>query len=351
MKGRNEVTIRPVQQEDVPALYDAARQPKVARTTLLQPALEISATEEHVEQKTPGRHYLVADVDSRAVGSVSLRQYQNPRLNHSGRLGLLVHPEYWQRGIGTQLVEAILKIADEWLNLHRVELGVFTTNTVAIHLYEKFGFETEGRQSCYAYGPDGWMDHLIMARLRNPPPQTERDAPSVEEVARVPFDAERLTIRPFHPDDIEDVYQILRHPLVGRTTLQMPSQEFARVEERIKPARPDLFRFVADYDGRVVGNLALHRAQNPRRAHAASLGMAVHPQFWGRGVGSALMAAAVDLADNWFNLRRVELDVNVDNPPGVHLYEKFGFEIEGTRRFHTYGAGRWTDSYFMARIR
>ncbi|MFW5940675.1 MAG: GNAT family N-acetyltransferase [Chloroflexota bacterium] len=351
MKEGTTVSIRPVRREDVPALYDAARQPAVARTTILHPALEISATEEHVKQKTPGRHYLVAEVDGRAVGSVSLTQPQRPRLLHSGRLGLLVHPDYWQQGIGTQLMEAILNIADRWLDLHRVELGVFAVNTVAIHLYEKFGFETEGRQSSYAYGPDGWMEHLVMARLRNPPPRAERDAEPVEEVPRVPFDANRLTIRPFHPDDIEDVYHILSHPLVGRTTLQMPSQEFARVEERIKPSRPNLFRFVADYDGRVVGNLALIRAQNPRRVHSASLGMAVHPQFWGRRVGSALMAAAVDLADNWFNLRRVELDVNVDNPAGIRLYEKFGFEIEGTRRLHTYGAGRWADSHFMARIR
>ena len=71
----------------------------------------------------------------------------------------------------------------------------------------------------------------------------------------------------------------------------------------------------------------------------------------GRGVGNALLEAILDLADNWLNLKRVELDVHVDNPAAIHLYKKFGFEIEGRRRFHTYGEGGWIDSYFMGRVR
>jgi putative acetyltransferase len=79
--------------------------------------------------------------------------------------------------------------------------------------------------------------------------------------------------------------------------------------------------------------------------------MAVHPDFWGQGIGSRLMEAALDLADNWLDLKRVELDVNTDNPGGFQLYEKFDFAIEGVKRYHTYGDSRWGDSYFMARIR
>jgi putative acetyltransferase len=68
-------------------------------------------------------------------------------------------------------------------------------------------------------------------------------------------------------------------------------------------------------------------------------------------IGTQLMDTVLDLADNWLNLKRVELEVNIDNPAGVRLYEKAGFVIEGTKRFHTYGDGRWADSYFMARVR
>jgi L-phenylalanine/L-methionine N-acetyltransferase len=97
--------------------------------------------------------------------------------------------------------------------------------------------------------------------------------------------------------------------------------------------------------------ITLHQSQKPRLAHAAGLGMMVDPEFWNAGIGTALMREVVDLADNWLNLKRLELDVNTDNPAGVRLYEKFGFVIEGTRRMHIYGDGRWADSHFMARIR
>jgi GNAT superfamily N-acetyltransferase len=88
-------------------------------------------------------------------------------------------------------------------------------------------------------------------------------------------------------------------------------------------------------------------------ASAIVTGRSMHrnPEYWGMSIGTQLMDAILDLADNWLNLKRVELEVNTDNPAGVRLYEKSGFVIEGTKRFHTYGDGRWADSYFMARVR
>jgi len=63
------------------------------------------------------------------------------------------------------------------------------------------------------------------------------------------------------------------------------------------------------------------------------------------------MAAIIDAADNWLNLRRLELTVYVDNEPAIRLYRKFGFEIEGTRRADVFRDGRFVDSFAMARLR
>jgi putative acetyltransferase len=142
-----------------------------------------------------------------------------------------------------------------------------------------------------------------------------------------------------------------RHPAVDKTTLQLPSQELAHAEERLNSRAPGIHRFGADVDGRIIGLVSIHVSENPRMSHSAGLGMMVHPDYWGQGVGSRLMETILDLADNWLNLRRVELDVNTDNPAGIRLYEKFGFVTEGRKRCHAYGGGRWADSYFMARIK
>ena len=61
--------------------------------------------------------------------------------------------------------------------------------------------------------------------------------------------------------------------------------------------------------------------------------------FQGRGIGSALMAALVDVADNWLDLKRLELKVYVDSAPAIRLYQKVGFEVEGTYRGDAFGAG------------
>jgi putative acetyltransferase len=133
--------------------------------------------------------------------------------------------------------------------------------------------------------------------------------------------------------------------------MQLPSQEWWRADEKVAKRPPGYHRLVADLDGRVVGMIAIGVSQNPRMAHTAHLGMMVSPDYWGLGIGSRLMAAVLELADNWLNLKRVELEVHTDNPAAVHLYEKFGFEIEGTKRFHSFGDGRWTDTYLMSRLK
>ncbi len=79
--------------------------------------------------------------------------------------------------------------------------------------------------------------------------------------------------------------------------------------------------------------------------------MAVRDDWQGKGVGTALMGAALDLADNWLDLTRVELTVYTDNAAGIALYEKFGFEIEGTHRRYAFRNGEYVDAYSMARLR
>ena len=348
----NDITIRPIHPKDVQAQYEMATHPAIARDTLNLPSMELAETQAWLGKQTPGRSRLVAEVDGKSVGFISLQHYQRPRMTHAGSLGMFVHPEYWGRGIGSKLLEAALDTADNWLNLKRLELEVFTDNETAVHLYQKFGFKTEGVRRKVAFGEGEWRDDLVMARLRQVEGlQTASGAGQVAGKRPSTPTPQSVQIRPPREEDIEQLYNLFRHPLVARTTLQMPTQEISLTERRIQTQAPGLYRYVAVVDNQVIGNISLHQAQRPRLAHSAGLGMMVSPDYWGMGIGSQLMDSILNLADNWLNLKRVELEVNTDNPAGVRLYEKFGFAIEGTKRFHTYGDGRWADSYFMARVR
>ena len=137
-------------------------------------------------------------------------------------------------------------------------------------------------------------------------------------------------------------------------TLQMPFPKLAFWRERIQEAPEGLYHLVAcagDEAGEVVGSLGLHTSPTRwRMRHVGEVGMAVREDWQGRGVGSELMRAALDLADNWLGLTRVELTVYVDNAAGIALYKKFGFEIEGTHRRYAFRDGGFVDAYSMARL-
>jgi len=160
-----------------------------------------------------------------------------------------------------------------------------------------------------------------------------------------------IHIRAMEPGDVEAVAEINNCPGVVAGTLQLPFRSVEERRERLGQRSPDDHRLVAEVDGRVVGMLGLHLAGNPRLRHVAHIGMGVHDDFQGQGVGAALMDAMVDLADNWLNLRRIELHVYTDNARAIHLYKKFGFVIEGTARDFAFRNGAFVDAYMMARVR
>ena len=161
-----------------------------------------------------------------------------------------------------------------------------------------------------------------------------------------------ITVRHAEPADYDAMHGIMSAPKVAAGTLQPPLQPAEAWRKRLAEPPEGLFLLVACVEGEVVGNLGLETSPNrPRIRHAGSLGMAVHDDWQGRGVGTALMRAALDLADNWLNLSRLELTVYTDNAAGIALYEKFGFEREGTHCRYAFRGGEYVDAYSMARIR
>lgn len=160
-----------------------------------------------------------------------------------------------------------------------------------------------------------------------------------------------IIIRRAEPDDYEALYKIYSCPRVIWGTLQLPFPSKEVWHKRLAENESGKFSLVALVEAELVGYLGLKTdPTRPRRRHAGGIGMAVHDDFRGRGVGTALLLAAVDLADNWLNLLRLELTVFTDNEPAVRLYKKCGFEIEGTLRRHSFRAGEYVDVFSMARL-
>ena len=160
------------------------------------------------------------------------------------------------------------------------------------------------------------------------------------------------TIQPLAAGDMEGFNALRRMPGVMENTLGLPSERVERNVEGYQHMGPDDHIFAAALeDGTLIGTAGLNVHPNPRMRHGATLGILVHTGYQNQGVGTALMKAVLDLADNWLMLVRVELEVFADNERAIHLYEKLGFEKEGLLRMTTVRSGRYVDDCKMARIR
>ncbi len=161
-----------------------------------------------------------------------------------------------------------------------------------------------------------------------------------------------ITIRRAEPGDHEAIAAILSHPKVVWGTYQIPYPSMEEWRKKLAESQEGIYSLVACIDREVIGQIALHTFPNqPRRRHVGGIGMAVRDDWQGKGIGTQLMQAVIDLADKWLNLLRLELQVYPDNEPAIKLYKKFGFQVEGTQICSAFRDGRYTDTLMMARVR
>lgn len=89
----------------------------------------------------------VAKDGGRVVGDASLSRLPR-RMQHRGDFGIGVLRAYWDGGIGSRLLSAVIQFAKENA-FEGIDLQVRSDNAAAIHLYEKFGFRKIGTHPCF----------------------------------------------------------------------------------------------------------------------------------------------------------------------------------------------------------
>ncbi|MDL5028974.1 GNAT family N-acetyltransferase [Vibrio sp. TMPB1044] len=158
-----------------------------------------------------------------------------------------------------------------------------------------------------------------------------------------------MQIRHLETTDSQDMFDIYRHPSVSENTSQKPFLSSDQVERLF--GHSDHFTLVAEVSGKAVGHITLFMTTKVRDKHCAGLAITINPDMHGKGVGQALMQEAINQSDNWLNLVRLELEVHADNHAAIALYERAGFQLEGTKRLSTFKAGKYIDMLLMSRIR
>ncbi len=158
-----------------------------------------------------------------------------------------------------------------------------------------------------------------------------------------------MFIRPVRIEDAVDLQNFRVMDGVRENILALTSERVTDAEDYIKSLTANDHVLVAEIDGRVVACAGLHVSPRSRLRHTAAFGIMVHADFQGQGIGTALMKKLLDIADNGLMLKRVELNVFVENQRAVELYQRMGFVIEGTKKYAAVRSGVHADEYFMAR--
>jgi putative acetyltransferase len=159
-----------------------------------------------------------------------------------------------------------------------------------------------------------------------------------------------VEIRPVRPDDAEALGQMRARAEIAEYITSLPSERLGETRKYMETWTRNDHVFVAELDGRVVGMAGLHVREGKMR-HSAWVGIMVHDAFQRRGIGRALMAKVLELADRWIGLLRVDLTVLEYNTGAIQLYEQLGFVVEGRQRKATYYDGKLHDVILMARLK
>ncbi len=93
---------------------------------------------------------------------------------------------------------------------------------------------------------------------------------------------------------------------------------------------------------RIIGRASLTHDVSPASKHRAELGIVVHDDYQGRGVGSNMVLFLVHVARS-MGLRKLTLDVFADNRRAVHVFEACGYVKEGHFSDHYWFRGRFHD--------
>ncbi|WP_158961395.1 GNAT family N-acetyltransferase [Myroides fluvii] len=145
----------------------------------------------------------------------------------------------------------------------------------------------------------------------------------------------QVVIREAQPEDALALIQLIQTYLEDSEYIPLEPAEFTKTEEEgvhwitsLQTASNSLF-LLAEYEGRIIGNLDLTGHGRKALQHTAILGMGMLKEWRGCGLGTALVCQAMDWAKQQRQLELIWLQVYEENKAAIALYQKHGFTTIG----------------------
>ena len=107
---------------------------------------------------------MIALENEQIIARAELEGYYPARIRHRAKFSISVRKEYWNQGIGTEMLKRIIEQAKK-MKISVIELEVISDNVRGIHLYHKMGFVDIGIYKKFFYVNGMFKDAVVMQKL------------------------------------------------------------------------------------------------------------------------------------------------------------------------------------------
>lgn len=147
-----------------------------------------------------------------------------------------------------------------------------------------------------------------------------------------------ITLRQAIPDDaknlinaISQLNQETPYLVVSPHALNMSPDTMAHEIDYIYNA-PNQFILLALNHDDIIGVATIVSDDDTAFQHVGELGITIKKEFWGLGLGSAMIEELIQLCLDYQITKRIEINVQTRNDRALHLYDKMGFSLEGVKK-------------------
>lgn len=128
-------------------------------------------------------------------------------------------------------------------------------------------------------------------------------------------------------------------------TVEEESQHIANIYDS-----PNNCLIVALIEDKIIGMATINASNKPKIQHIGELGIVVDKEYWGFKIGTELLQEVLDWVEASETINRIELKVQKRNERAIHLYEKYGFELEGIMERGVKDNGEYLPVCMMAKL-
>ena len=182
----------------------------------------------------------------------------------------------------------------------------------------------------------------------------------------------RLLLRPFTPNDVEDVLEYINDPEWAEYQVNIPPPPYTREYAEMlvamfsdpscwetgHPGLPSsangtglLQIFAVVFEGRVIGDIALNQREDDRLNDRVELAYTLSRQHWGKGLMTEGARAVMDWAFRTYGFNRMYAWSDPRNVGSCRVLEKLGMKREGQLRSHLKWNGEFRDQVYYGILR